>query len=209
MPVNPKYTIWESLGVAVSVASLALEEVRALASLTVKKAERGERGPPGRLPVVKEWTDRVHYEGDVVKSDGRTWQAIRDTGKPPETDDWLCIAERGANGKDGAGFAVRSTWSADQKYRALDVVALNGASFVARHDDPGQCPGEGWQMIAAQGKRGQPGERGLKGDKGDRGPAGQPVVSMSVDENALLTLTNADGSQVTCDLYPLLSRMDR
>jgi hypothetical protein len=30
---------------------------------------------------------------------------------------------------------------------------------------------------------------------------------MAVDDDGMLTLTNADGSRVTCDLYPLLSRL--
>jgi hypothetical protein len=101
---------------------------------------------------------------------------------------------------------VRGTFAADQDYQALDIVALNGAAFAARRDAPGPCPGDGWQMVAAQGKRGQIGERGALGPKGDPGPA---VVAMEVDDEGLLTLVNADGSTVTCDLYPLLSKLGR
>jgi len=89
-------------------------------------------------------------------------------------------------------------------YSALDVVALNGASFIARHDAPGMCPGEGWQMIASQGKRGQTGE---KGDRGDRGPAGPAVTRIEVNDDALLTITSGDGTRTTCDLYPLLIKL--
>jgi hypothetical protein len=56
-------------------------------------------------------------------------------------------------------------------YKQLDIVVLNGASFVARHDNPGPCPGAGWQMVASQGKR------GVKGEKGQRGPPGQAIAS--------------------------------
>lgn len=175
-----------------------------------EKGERGADGPPGKLPVVKSWSDRVHYEGEAVAFDGRTFQALRDTGKAPGHGDWICIAERGIDGRDGCdgrGFAIRGTWSEGEDYAALDVVALNGASFVAKHDNPGPCPGEGWQLFARQGKTGGPGERGRQGEKGERGDAGLPVVAMQVSADGLLTLTNGDGSQVTCDLYPVLAQI--
>ena len=43
--------------------------------------------------------------------------------------------------------------------------ALRG-SFIAKKDNPGPCPGAGWQLIASQGKRGDKGERGLQGIPG-------------------------------------------
>lgn len=174
-----------------------------------EKGDRGPEGPPGKLPLVRAWADEVHYEGDVVTFDGRTYQAQRDTGKAPPHPDWTCIAERGVDGQDGRGFTVRGTWSAEESYQALDVVAFNGASFAARFDDPGPCPGEGWQLIAAQGKRGKQGEKGDRGERGAQGLPGMPVVAASVDDQGLLTLTNGDGSQVTCDFYPVLVRMVR
>ena len=65
---------------------------------------------------------------------------------------------------------MRGTFKAGESYRAFDVVALNGGSFIAKKDNPGPCPGAGWQLIASQGKRGDKGERGLQG------PSGVPVV---------------------------------
>src|SRR5262249_5407311 len=55
---------------------------------------------------------------------------------------------------------VRGTFDPKAHYVSNDVVACNGASFIARRDNPGACPGDGWQMIARQGQRGPPGERG-------------------------------------------------
>lgn len=170
----------------------------------------GRDGADGTLPVVKEWADGVHYAGNVVAFRGSTYQAIRDTGREPgASDDWICIAQGGMDGKDGRSFTIRGTWSEEEDYWPLDVVALGGASFAARHDNPGPCPGEGWQLIAAQGKRGNQGDRGLPGSKGDRGDSGLPTVSADVDHDGLLTLTNGDGSEVRCDLYPLLSKLER
>lgn len=167
----------------------------------------GEPGTPGRdgkLPLVRAWTDQVWYEGDVVTFDGRTYQAQRDTGKAPHHSDWICLAERGTDGANGQGFTIRGTYDPEGSYDALDVVALNGASFAARQDNPGPCPGEGWQLLAAQGKRGKEGEPGRRGEPGPPGPS---VVAMAINGEGLLTLTNGDGSQVNCDLYPLLIRL--
>lgn len=172
----------------------------------IPPAPAGERGPPGRLPAVKAWTDAVHYDGDVVTLDGSTYQALRDTGRMPPHEDWACLAMAGRNGAQGRSFVVRGTWAEAEDYSELDVVVTNGAAFVATTDHPGACPGDGWQMISAQGKRGKPGDDGRKGDPGPPGPA---VIGASVDDMGMLTLRNANGTTVSCDFYPVLSRIDR
>jgi hypothetical protein len=121
------------------------------------------------LPAVKVYRPGVHYEGDVVAYDGGTFQAACDTARAPDDPaEWVCLA---VAGKDGRTPTIRGTFAADQEYRALDIVALNGGSFVARRDDPGVCPGAGWQSLTMPGKRG---ERGPHGEKGDRGEPGKP-----------------------------------
>jgi hypothetical protein len=133
---------------------------------------RGEQGPPGKLPMAKLWTpETVFYAGDVVAHDGGTFQAKRDTGQQPPHADWACLA---AVGRDGGSITVRGTFDETAEYRRLDVVALNGGSFVALKDAPGPCPGPGWQLLASQGKRGVAGARG---ERGDRGPKGDPGLS--------------------------------
>jgi hypothetical protein len=162
---------------------------------------RGEAGPPGKFAAPAAWVRGVHYESELVTHGGSTWSAARDTAEEPPHDDWICVAEAG---RDGRSFTIRGLWKAAGQYRALDVVALNGSSFVARVDEPGQCPGDGWQLIAAQGNRGKAGERG---PKGEAGPAGRALVKAAIDAEGLLTLTADDGSAITCDLYPLLVRV--
>jgi hypothetical protein len=133
---------------------------------------RGEEGPPGKLPIVKLWTpETVYYAGDVVAYDGGTFQAQRDTGQPPSHAHWLCLA---AAGRDGKTIAVRGTFDESAEHHRLDVVALNGGSFIALKDAPGPCPGSGWRLIASQGKRGAAGQ---KGERGERGPQGNPGLS--------------------------------
>jgi hypothetical protein len=43
------------------------------------------------------------------------------------------------------------------------MVAKDGGTFVARRNNPGPCPGDGWQLMARQGARGIAGERGAPG----------------------------------------------
>jgi hypothetical protein len=173
---------------------------RAVAALP--PAPKGDPGPPGALPLVRDWTDGVHYEGHVVTHAGAVYQAQRDTGREPPHEDWRCVVAAGTKGDPGPSPILRGTWRADEDYSALDVVALNGSSFIAKRDAPGECPGDGWQFMASRGKKGDPG-------KGEPGRDAKPVVRMSVDGDGLLTLVNGDGSTVPCDLYPVLAKLGR
>ena len=65
--------------------------------------------------------------------------------------------------RTGKSLRVRGTFIADARYEFLDVVAVNGSSFIAREDNPGECPGGGWQLLASAGRRGA---RGFSGPKG-------------------------------------------
>ena len=168
------------------------------------QGERGENGDVGRLPVVRVWSDRVYYEGEVATLHGATFQAMRDTGRAPPCADWECIASAGRDGADGKSLTIRGTYADGTDYQALDIVALNGASFAAKRDNPGPCPGDGWQLIAKQGGSGKPGERGAQGPRGESGPK---VAELNIDGSGLITLQHEDGSAVTCDLYPVLSKI--
>jgi hypothetical protein len=68
--------------------------------------------------------------------------------------------------RDGKSIRHHGTYKEDSEYEANDAAALNGGSFVALRDHPGPCPGPGWQLLAASGKRGVAGERGPQGDRG-------------------------------------------
>src|SRR6185369_3743034 len=98
-----------------------------------------------------------------------------------------------------------------ETYAALDIVALDGGAFLARRDDPGPCPGDGWQLIVTRGKPGLKGEKGesVKGDKGDKGDPGPAVIAIDMDGTGLVTLTNADGTTTKGDFGPALSQIER
>jgi hypothetical protein len=160
-----------------------------------------------RLSIIeRSLADRVSELRDGVDGKDGAPGESGERGEPGEAGPQGPPGLDGKDGVDGRSFVIRGTWLESETYQALDVVAINGASFAARREDPGPCPGEGWQLIAAQGKRGNPGERGA-GAKGERGMPGVSAMVLDVDDQGLLTLTNADGSTVTCDLYPLLRKL--
>jgi hypothetical protein len=137
----------------------------------------------------------VHYAGDVVTHGGGTYQALCDTARAPGGDDWICLA---APGHDGRTPTPRSTFSADESYRALDIVALNGGSFIARRDDPGPCPGDGWQLLTRQGQRGIAGMKGERGERGERGvaPPATKLAGWTIDREKYSAMpAMSDGSQ--------------
>jgi hypothetical protein len=58
-------------------------------------------------------------------------------------------------------FQHRGPFVADATYAAGDIAMINGSAFIALHDNPGPCPGPGWRLLAAVGKRGPKGDPGM------------------------------------------------
>jgi len=170
----------------------------------------GPAGPPGKLEIVKDHVEgQVYYERDlVVAGDGALYQAERDTAATPPHIDWRCITRAGRDGKDALNFRIEGTFDRAAKYHRLSIVTLNGSCFVARHDDPGPCPGEGWQLLASAGKRGQPGPKGERGERGSMGPlATAPrIASSEIDAEYNLNLRYTDGSRDTIPLRPAFAQ---
>jgi len=159
-----------------------------------EQGERGERGAPGMLPIAKAYQpDTVHYEAQVVMHDGALWQAQKDTGQAPPHADWLCLARAG---RDGKSSKVKGTYRAGETYRELDIVAFNKGSFIARYDNPGAIPGDGWQLLTAHGARGEKGLRGERGERGLRGEPGLGVVRWLIDRRSFAAKPiMSDGSE--------------
>jgi len=166
--------------------------------------EKGEPGPPGKLPIAKVWHEGITYEGEVRLSGGACWQATKDTAQAPGGTDWNCLA---TGGRDGASPKVRGTWREGGAYKALDVVALKGGSFIAQRDDPGPCPGDGWQMMAMPGKRGEKGERGERGPRGEQGAPGVGFAHWKIDrENYVANAILSDGTIIPLPLRELFEQ---
>ena len=141
----------------IQICDNAIPEV--VSRLPELRGPAGQVGPAGKLPIVEEWArETVFYESSVVSYEGGSYQALRDTGEPPDNEaHWKCLA---APGRDGKSIRHRGTFKEDSEYTAYDAVAHNGASFLALHSKPGSCPGPGWQLLSAPGKRGVAGDRG-------------------------------------------------
>jgi hypothetical protein len=106
---------------------------------------------------------------------------------------------------------MRGTFDVYKKYAQLDVVEYEDASYIARRDAPGLCPGDGWQLVSRSGRRGPVGDvgpRGRKGERGERGEDAPTIVSWTLDRThyrAVPTLSN--GTQgATLDLRGLFEQ---
>ena len=97
----------------------------------------------------------------------------------------------GRDGVDGRTGDARGLYAAAETYRKLDRVSLNGSEWIARKDDPGPLPGDGW-MLGAQGKTGKPG-------------AG---IQRITAKDYALVLEMSDGKTMTIDLRGMFERYD-
>lgn len=144
-------------------------------------------------PTIRDFEDgKICYAGELIQHLGSTWQCRVDTARPPSDGDeaWQLVA---AGGLDGRSLRIRGTYQPGERYAQLDVCIVNSASFVARRSTLSGPPGEDWQLLCGQGKRGQPGP---KGDRGDRGAAGAKMRGWRIDrEQYLVTPILSDGSE--------------
>jgi hypothetical protein len=176
----------------IQICDNAIPEV--ISRLPELRGPAGPVGPAGKLPIVEEWTRAtVFYQGNVVTFHGGSYQALRDTGEPPDNEaHWRCLAA------PGKSICHRGTYKEDGEYAAYDAVALNGGSFLALYDKPGPSPGPCLQLLAASGKRGVAGERGAQGERGPKGEAGDrgpTIKGWKIDrELYVATPVMSDGS---------------
>jgi hypothetical protein len=176
----------------------------------VKDGKDGEPGPEGpagkdgKLPIAREWTSRVHYAGDVVRHAGSTYQALTDTGQQPPHSDWGELASRGT---DGRGFVLRGLYNATADYRQHDIVMISRNSFAAKYDNPGECPGEGWQLFACSGYKGKEGPPGPAGAKGADGRSVSIVKWEADPDEMVLRIADSTGNTFAVDLQPIAERI--
>jgi hypothetical protein len=109
---------------------------------------------------------------------------------------------------------LRGAWCAASRYTTFDRVCFNGAEWIARRDDPGEMPGDGWMLAAKRGKAGPAGDKGERGDRGpagetgatgDPGPSGATIDAIHVSDLSLIVM-RSDGVALECDLRPVLTR---
>ena len=102
----------------------------------------------------------------------------------------LAFLERG-----GWTPRIRGTRVSTEKYQALDLVARDGTIWLCKHSDPGECPGEGWQLVSQRGKTGAPGPIGPRGETGPPGPQGQTgptIIGWDIDKKRFRVHTDPE-----------------
>jgi hypothetical protein len=214
------------------------EVVEAIAQQMTDPLEKRIRVLETELAQTRGMLDVVRAKGEPQAA-GELGDLIRETTTPLETRlrdlELECAQQRGVvdilRGKGLPGcLRVRGTYSASSSYQALDVVVRDSSSFVALRDNPGACPGDGWQLIACGGKRGVAGEKGERGPKGDKGDA--PVLkgasfnlegmqiqtdrgpiplfkTVKVDPRSFtIKIVGSDDSSLTVDLAPMFREYD-
>jgi Collagen triple helix repeat (20 copies) len=163
---------------------------------------QGERGAPGLFKPPAEWGRRVWYAGELTFVDGSTFSARRDTAEKPPHDDWAPVAMAGRDAWPGE---ARGLFDGEASYRKLDRVAFNGSEWIARRDDPGPLPGDGWMLAAKAGAKGERGERGPRGEKGEKGEPGATITKGQID-GYTLQLVLSDGINVDIDFTDAFMR---
>jgi hypothetical protein len=192
--------------------SKAIEEARRTVDARFETLERRVRAP-GALPPVKTWRQgAVIYEGELVVFDGELFQAKTDTGlQPGDEGAFICAARRG---RDAAQVTPKGSWSASIRYDMLDLVNYQDCSYLATRSNPGKPgDGEGWQVIAARGPKGDLGSRGPRGARGDRGAAETPVTivgwSLDIEDYRAFPVLNNGEIGASLDLRPLFEQFCR
>lgn len=110
----------------------------------------------------------------------------------------------GRDGKDAYVGEARGLFDPEAQYLGRDVVALNGSAFMAKIDNPGECPGDGWMLLAQRGKRGDKGDRGERGIEGKSGKDGAQPVALKMDAETMeFRMILDNGEECAADFYPI------
>ena len=115
-----------------------------------------------------------------------TWaapiRAVRHRPRAPHRAAVVATAGRdGCDSTDGQSLRVRGTYRAGEVHAALDIVAHGGGSFIARRDNPGECPGDGWQAQSLPRRRRA--NAGCKANRARRASAPH-IVGWDIDRDS-------------------------
>lgn len=169
--------------------------------------ERGEKGDPADVePIVaammerlreerldldeKLFATRKRFDGMMLAAEERLAE-LKDGEPGPAGKDGAPGSEGapGRDGRDGITGEARGLYDRAETYRKLDHVTFNGSEWIARQDDPGPLPGEGWTLGAKRGK------------------AGLGIKDVTVRDYAFL-MELSNGKTLAVDLRPMFERYD-
>jgi integrin beta 3 len=170
-----------------------------------QSGERGEKGDPGES--APDPTEKVaaaaleKLREDRLELDEKLFAATRRFERlSAELEERLASITEGPpgpegtpgrDGADGVTGEARGQYDASETYGKHDRVASNGSEWIAKYDNPGPLPGEGW-MLGAQGKKGRPGVG----------------IQRAVTKGYALVLETTDGKAMTLDLRSMFERYD-
>ena len=104
---RPEPMDWDQLVNRDGLYSYLLKELDDFTPVAAEQAARLIReelqAPIGQQEV---WAAGVTYAAEVRTHNGATYQALRDTGTEPGSDDWICLASAGRDGRDALEIEV-------------------------------------------------------------------------------------------------------
>lgn len=161
----------------------------------------GPQGEPGPVPELTEELTLAVMEKvreDRLELDEKLFAATRRFDRlSAELEERLASVRegppgpQGEPGRDGVTGEARGQFDAGEVYAKHDRVASNGSEWIAKYDNPGPLPGEGW-MLGAQGKKGKPGVG----------------IQRAVTKGYAVVLETTDGKALTLDLRGMFERYD-
>lgn len=169
-----------------------------------ERGEKGDQGPPGKDgeqgPAGSDGRDgndgRDGADADMEALHNELVELVAAFPIPKDGKD-------GEPGKDAYPGEVKGVFDANESYRARDIVKFDGSSWIAKVDDPGDIPGDGWMQLASKGKRGDRGERGPTGIGKDGKDGASPVELKFNAQKMMFVMALDDGNVLEADFYPV------
>lgn len=169
------------------------------------RGEKGDEGPagpkgdqgPGGLDGSNGADGRDGTDADMDALQRRLEELVAAIPAPQDGKD-------GADGKDAYAGEVKGVFSEEETYLARDIVKFDGSSWIAKTDEPGPIPGDGWVQLASKGKRGDRGEKGERGAEGKHGMNGAQPIALAIDSETMeFRMILDNGEECAADFYPI------
>ncbi len=136
MTQKPKYSIWEGLNIALSLAAKALEEIRILAR------EPGPAGTPG-----KDGKDGIGFDDFTAD--------FEDDGRVDVIKFWLDGKVVKEIRRQTKMALYRSVLDKQRTYHPGDMVTWNGSVWHCNTESKGDISGDKWTLAVKKGRDGK------------------------------------------------------
>ena len=152
---------------------------------------------------VRDWTICLITDPSLLPNDGRDGDKGEEGPEGKQGPQGKAGADgkdgaAGRNGVDGKSINFLGEWSPRLSYQPLDMVTLDGQTYIATEASRRKMPDDNprqWALAAAKGERGERGERGI----GQRGPGSGRLNLLQEQVDALLE-GNTDLPEATAEV---------